>query len=131
MKQLIPTDLIAIEVPEDSEYPILYPYGLMYLHSNGIEEKIELGDSIDDKHRLLGEVAKEGIRFDVEPYVFRSKTGTYRDYTYESKSFDNVGIFNALLQYKFKTPQESFQSLLQVNKVEIPENKKLLILLKQ
>ncbi len=140
MKQLKPTNLIAIEIPDDGEYPILYPYGLMYLHHNGIEEKIELGDSIDCKYRLLGEVTKEGVQFDVESYVVRYKItlfsgvpDVYYDYVHDGFDFKKyIQKYRESINktFPFETPQESFQSLLQANNVEIPEGKKLLILLK-
>lgn len=127
MKQLTPTNLIAIEVPQKAEDFTWSTEQDLHTIIDGKDVDVYVEKTTGE---ILGEVTKEGVQFDVEPYIFRSKTGGYRDYTYESKGFDSVGIFNALLQHRLETPQESFQSLLQVNNVEIPEGKKLLILLK-
>lgn len=131
MKQLKPTNLIAVEVPGDAfDIKKMDNYSMSFRHNKDYEGNAEFSSVVVLHHqdyksgnsvKYLGEVTKEGVQFDVEPYVeiVNESLNLYKDYT----AF--IGLFY------YKTPQESFQSLLQVNNVKIPKGKKLLILLKQ
>lgn len=135
MKQLKPTNLIAVEVPEKAEQISLTKFEEHAVLNYKIKDAkvpsgyqnwsenigIEGFNKILKDCEILGEVAREGVQFDVEPYVeiVNESLNLYKDYT----AF--IGLFY------YKTPQESFQSLLKVNNVEIPEGSKLLILLKE
>jgi len=46
-------------------------------------------------------------------WVFKSRIGTYKDYTCAPKSYDKIGLIDALLEMKFKTAKESFFSKLE------------------
>lgn len=137
MIQLKPTNLIAVEVSEKAEQFSLIKFKEHAVLNYKIKDnKAPLGyqnwsenngidgfNSILKSCEILGEVTKEGVQFDVEPYVKKMRfsfSDRYIDYLPYVYSPNN-----------FKTPQESFQSLLQANNVEIPEGKKLLIFLKQ
>ena len=123
MIELKPTNLIAIIVPEDaiikqiSHNIINKPNSLIFNHSV----------------KILGKVTKEGIQFDVEPYL-KIQPVTYHEYTpsyqewieYEYKDFMNEGEWFGSADYK--SEQYSWESLLQANNVVIPDGKKLLIL---
>lgn len=136
MKQLTPTNLIALEVPEKAEQlsltkyrehavlnykikddtvPLCYQNWSENIGINGVNRVLK-------DYEILGEVTEEGIQFDVEPYLDASNEPVTR------KGYKN---YYKLEPYWFWIPQESFQSLLQANNVEITKGKKLLILLKQ
>ena len=122
MKQLTPTNLIAVEVSEDAINSRFYIEGTLFVDTPD-KRAIIVDNFSGSSYSILGEVTKEGIQFDVEPYVKKMRfsfSDRYIDYLPYVYSPNN-----------FKTPQESFQSLLQANNVEIPEGNKLLILLKQ
>lgn len=122
MKQLKPTNLIAVEVPEDAINSRFYIEGTLFVDTPD-KRAIIVDNFSGGNYSILGEVTKEGIQFDVKPYVKKMRfsfSDRYIDYLPYVYSPNN-----------FKTPQESFQSLLQANNVEIPEGNKLLILLKQ
>ncbi len=104
--QLLPTDLIAVEVPKDANYTT---------HNNRLEfisqEKgigcIFLSQTTKDKFRSLGEVTADSISFDVEDYidydVIADLMPVFRNYI--TKDLD---IFNL-------SEEQSFRSLLQSN----------------
>lgn len=113
LTHLKPTELFAIEVPVDACKEVVINHDLVYyLDIHPIYETIPLPTG---KWEILGIVTKDKISFDVEPYVKKGGLGTYKDYSYVDKELDEVGLFNALIQMRFKTPQESFYSLLAAN----------------
>lgn len=135
MKKLNPTKLIAIEIPDSAEQIkiIKYKGHAVLNYKIGDCQNWSENNGIDGVNKILknceilGEVTKDKVQFDVEPYVEKvwSKNKTfYYDYIVtmneETIKTDNW--------YKH-TPQESFQSLLKTNDVKIPKGKKLLILL--
>lgn len=126
MKQLKPTNLIAVEVPEGSDDFTWSTEQDLHSYSDGNEIDVYVGKTTGE---ILGEVTKEGVQFDVEPYL-GYYTVSNTKYYYNYMPFNGID-FRDIIDNSFKTPQESFQSLLQANNVEIPEGKKLLILLKQ
>lgn len=122
MKQLKPTNLIAVEIPEGSDDFTWSTEQDLHSYSDGNEIDVYVGKTTGE---ILGEVTKEGIQFDVEPYM-EEPSGYieegyfgYKDYTLKE------------WVYCLNNVEESFQSLLKANNVEIPEGNKLLILLKQ
>jgi len=131
MKQLTPTNLIAIEIPEHYNSDRVFVIFSESLDSYILEIQNEKTDNFinlktkEDGLYYLGEITKEGIHFDVEPYM-EEPSGYieegyfgYKDYTLKE------------WVYCLNNVEESFQSLLKANNVEIPEGNKLLILLKQ
>lgn len=121
MKQLTPTNLIAVEVSEDAVNCRFYIEGTLFVDLPNEKAKI-IGNFSGGNYTILGEVTKEGVQFDVEPYLeFINGVNDI--------GFRNYQIITMCATCK--TARESFQSLLQANNVEIPEGKKLLILLKQ
>lgn len=90
MKQLHPTKLWAVEVPEDSN---TYTINLML-------SKIE-----DKTYKTAGIATKDEIYFDVEPYVERITVEHYRNY------LDN----SFYLDRSCTSKDESFRSLLNAN----------------
>lgn len=135
MIQLKPTNLIAVEVPEKNrKYNIWWvnPTELLtgsWLINIDYQTNVILSENKSDVFKILGEVTKEGVQFDGEPYIgihIVNKTKYYYNYL----PFEGMD-FRDIIDNSFKTSQESFQSLLQANNIEIPEGKKLLILLKQ
>lgn len=135
MKQLTPTNLIAVEIPEnayDFEWTTnqsVIPYQpelSYYVICNKTGYPQGEGITIGFSFKILGEVTKEGIQFDVEPYIEKLRWAKpYHDL------FSIVGVNKEDSVWWTDNPKESFQSLLQANNVEIPEGNKLLILLKQ
>ena len=133
MKQLTPTNLIAVEVPGDAfDIKKMDNYSMSFRHNKDYEGDAEFSSVVVLHHqdyksgnnvKYLGEITKNGVQFDVEPYVKKMRfsfSDRYIDYLPYVYSPNN-----------FKTPQESFQSLLEANNIEISEGKKLLIFLKQ
>ena len=128
MKQLTPTNLIAVEVPENAKYRIWVNYAEIPFNSYLVIEN----NTYNNYHRIgnfkieyLGEVTKEGIQFDVEPYM-EEPSGYIEEGYFGYKDYTLKGWV-----YCLNNPKESFQSLLKANNIEIPEGNKLLILLKQ
>ena len=125
MKQLKPTNLIAVEVPEDAINSRFYIEGTLFVDTPD-KRAIIVDNFSGSSYSILGEVTKEGIQFDVEPYIEKLRWAKpYHDL------FSIVGVNKEDSVWWTNNPKESFQSLLQANNVEIPEGKKLLILLKQ
>lgn len=139
MKQLKPTNLIAVEVPEKAEQLSLTKYKEHAVLNYRIkDDKTPQGyqnwsenigiDGVNvvlKECEILGEVTKEGIQFDVEPYM-EEPSGYVEEGYFGYKDYTLKGWV-----YCLNNPKESFQSLLKANNVKIPEGKKLLILLKQ
>lgn len=128
MIQLKPTNLIAVEVPEDAINSRFYIEGTLFVDTPD-KRAIIVDNFSGSSYSILGEITKEGIQFDVEPYIgihIVNKTKYYYNYL----PFEGMD-FRDIIDNSFKTSQKSFQSLLQANNVEIPEGKKLLIFLKQ
>jgi len=139
MKQLKPTNLIAVEVPGDAfDIKKIDNYSMSFRHNKDYEGDAEFSSVVVLHHqdyklgnnvKYLGEVTKNGVQFDVEPYIgYNNVNGT--KYYYNYMPFEGID-FRDIIDNSFKTSQESFQSLLQTNNIKIPEGKKLLILLKQ
>jgi hypothetical protein len=107
-------NLYAVEVPDDAINFSIRPY----FERPNLFFKIKISWVVERKSLLygnwsiIGTVTKDSIDFDCEPLVQKGGLRTYKDYTYVEKEMDDVGLFNALLMMKFKTPQESFRSLL-------------------
>ena len=132
MKQLIPTNLIAVEIPEHYNSDRVFVVFSESLDSYILEIQNEKTDNFinlktkEDGLYYLGEVTKEGIQFDVEPYIEKLRWAKpYHDL------FSIVGVNKEDSVWWTNNPKESFQSLLKANNIEIPEGNKLLILLKQ
>lgn len=132
MIQLKPTNLIAVEVPGDAfDIKKMDNYSMSFRHNKDYEGDAEFSSVVVLHHqdyksgnnvRYLGEVTKNGVQFDVEPYLeFINGVNDI--------GFRNYQIITMCATCKIA--RESFQSLLQANDVEISEGKKLLILLKQ
>lgn len=136
MKQLKPTNLIAVEVPEDAfDIKKMDNYSMSFRHNKDYEGDVEFSSVVVLHHqdyksgnnvRYLGEVTKNGVQFDVEPYI--DKLRWAKPY---NNLFSIVGVNKEESVWWTDNPKESFQSLLQANNVEIPKRMKLLILLKQ
>ena len=47
---------------------------------------------------------------------------TFKDYTYVDQDLDEVGLFNALLQFKIKTAKESLDTLLLSESLDLNKN---------
>ncbi|MCA9496038.1 MAG: hypothetical protein KC589_03785 [Nanoarchaeota archaeon] len=127
MIQLKPTNLIAVEVPEDAINSRFYIEGTLFVDTPD-KRAIIVDNFSGSSYSILGEITKEGIQFDVEPYIgihIVNKTKYYYNYL----PFEGMD-FRDIIDNSFKTSQKSFQSLLEANNIEIPEGKKLLILLK-
>ena len=131
MKQLTPTNLIAIEIPEHYNSDRVFIIFSESLDSYILEIQNEKTDNFinlktkEDGLYYLGEVTKEGIQFDVEPYM-EEPSGYIEEGYFGYKDYTLKGWV-----YCLNNPKESFQSLLKANNIEIPEGNKLLILLKQ
>ena len=127
MKQLKPTNLIAVEIAGKIKVT-QFTNGIFYQEpqpSIDIDYK-PLKIKYPKNTKFLGEVTKEGIQFDIEPYIEKLRwSKPYHDL------FSIVGVNKEDSVWWTNNPKESFQSLLQANNVEIPEGNKLLILLKQ
>lgn len=151
MKQLKPTNLIAVEVPGDAfDIKKMDNCSMSFRHNKDYEGDAEFSSvvvlhhqdyKLGHKVKYLGEVTKNGVQFDVESYIVRYKITSfskvpdvYYDYVHDGfdfKTYTQKYKESMNKTFPFETPQESFQSLLQANNIEIPEGKKLLILLKK
>ena len=70
-------------------------------------------------------LSKELTEEQCDTIVHKGGLRTYKDYVYASvphKRLDEVGLFNALLEMKFKTARESFNSLLQSLNLDLNKN---------
>jgi hypothetical protein len=116
--ELKPTTLIAAEVaPDASNYrfgskvlnEILFPNDLYYDTYLNI---YHTGNVImpEGKYKIVGEVTKDNIGFDVEPYVDKYNNGAYRDYKDNYPFYPDFNTPNICL-----TNEESFYSLLAAN----------------
>lgn len=95
---------------------LLYPM----LHGHATTHPIELDGSYDLLF-LSNRVTEEHAA----NIVHKGGIGTYRDYVYASEKhekLDEVGLFNALLEMKFKTAIESFNSLLKSKGLDTDKN---------
>lgn len=137
MKQLKPTNLITVEVPEDADDFTWSTEQDIHININGNELDVFVDKTTG---KILGEVTKEGVQFNIEPYVESKKFESacqceycgydytaYRDYVEQS----DIDWEKTPAADSVRDPNTSFRTLLQANNVEIPEGKKLLILLKQ
>lgn len=104
--ELKPTNLIAVEVAQDaSNYRFESKIEVMYDTEDNIWQQgdFELPPIIS--YKILGEVTKDKIGFDVEPYAEKEMNGFYKNY-----SWDGSGRY-----YGYLTPYDSFRSLLAIN----------------
>jgi hypothetical protein len=119
---------MAVIVPKNAENFSNYYNGLLSFtktsYATGDKHDCKINIPPDD-FSVLGEVTKDKIGFDVEPYVFRSRLRTYKDYSYTTNSLPNR-ILDALREMSITTKEESFYSLLAAN--EVCDFEKLLIL---
>lgn len=112
--ELKPTSLIATEVPIDADdfefhYRNYEPY-VTYKTGMGTEDFDILRMSIPKgRYEILGEVTKDKIGFDVEPYVncISANLGLWENY-------NKVPNY---LEYQTKSKEESFYSLLAANRL--------------
>lgn len=113
--ELKPTNLIAVEVPKyASDFFLIKPanyfhinYELPEYHSGVALFYNDFGGKCNypTKIKILGEVTKDKIGFDVEPYAEKEMNGFYKNY-----SWDGSGRY-----YGYLTPYDSFRSLLAIN----------------
>ena len=123
--ELKPTNLIAVEVPIDSfgfyttyedKYTSLWlsepkneyesPFGKVNEPYNYFPALFETSRSKGAPEiKILGEVTKDKIGFNVEPYAEKEMNGFYKNY-----SWDGSGKY-----YGYLTPYDSFRSLLAIN----------------
>ena len=126
MKQLKPTNLIAVEIAGKIKVT-QFTNGIFYQEpqpSIDIDYK-PLKIKYPKNTKFLGEVTKEGIQFDIEPYLEFYQYSSFKGW----RDYNFIGDENEYL-YDYMEAYQSFISLLKANNVEIPEGKKLLILLK-
>lgn len=121
-KELKPTNLIAVEVPKSAMKYILASYNnngyysndLYYATTESLFNNVCFPAS-ESKIKILGEVTKDKIGFDVEPYVEKLNGGSYADYEHGGN----------VLKIRSLNKEESFYSLLAANGLyfENPEGK--------
>ena len=99
MKELKPSGLIAIEVPEHAMGAVTYQseYSDKYV-LRWIDDIINIVDLPKGKWELIGSVTAEHIDFDVEPNVEAVGDDDYKDYTHHLNVFaDENDSFRSLL----------------------------------
>lgn len=128
MKQLLPTNLIAVEVPgnaydfERTTNQSVIPYQpSLHYYVTCIKTGYPQGESIiiGFPFNILGELLNKEKEF-----IYKVN----RNYNLSSESYDSQLSFVWSKTKQEVVTQEYFQSLLQANNVEIQEGKKLLIL---
>lgn len=126
--ELKQTNLIAVEVPKSAMKYILASYNnngyysndLYYATTESLFNNVCFPAS-ESKIKILGEVTKDKIGFDFEPYVgkeLKSVGYVWMDYTlydFEDTDKGNVVVYEEKRPYKFDEAEDSFYSLLVAN----------------
>lgn len=108
--ELKPTNLIAVEVAPDASN---YRFGehlksTLYWHDRNSGRNIYFPEG---SYKILGEVTKDKIGFDVEPYVETFGVTRFRWFGYKNYLLTN----SAYQDFTCKTKEELFYSLLEAN----------------
>ena len=108
--------LLLVELPERAKFISIEGDKLYYYQEF-------LGIKNIKSYRKLSEMCKYiGKLTDIKEeqfdgLVFRSKIVGYKDYNHKDKQLDKLGLFNALLEMKFKIAKESFFSKLEKDEI--------------
>lgn len=116
--KLLPTDLIAVEVPKDATQIQVWNHGIGF-KAESIKSRAEDTNGFFHLHtglgrwygfKILGEVTEDSISFDVEPYVekitINDQVRRYPNYCINSVTTGRFSLWSS---------SYSFRSLLQAN----------------